>query len=142
MTEHAVRDIDDLAPAWRDVEARASVELSAIKNERHYKAMVALMNDLIDRIGDGEKHALSGLLDVVTTFVRDYEQENLEIPDAAPADVLRFLMEQHQLRQVDLAELFGSQSNVSEVLSGRRDINARQARALAKRFGVSPAVFI
>jgi HTH-type transcriptional regulator/antitoxin HigA len=74
--------------------------------------------------------------------VHDYEERNVEIPDAAPAVVLEFLMEQNNLRQSDLAEDFGSQSNVSEVLSGKREINARQARALAKRFGVSPAAFI
>jgi HTH-type transcriptional regulator/antitoxin HigA len=51
-------------------------------------------------------------------------------------------MQQHELRQADLAEIFGSQSNVSEVLNGKREINARQARELAKRFRVSPAVFI
>ena len=51
-------------------------------------------------------------------------------------------MEQHGLRQTDLAELIGSQSNVSEALSGNRKINVRQARALAKRFGVSVAVFV
>jgi antitoxin component HigA of HigAB toxin-antitoxin module len=33
-------------------------------------------------------------------------------------------------------------SNVSEGLSGMREINARLAKALAKRFGVSPEVFI
>jgi HTH-type transcriptional regulator/antitoxin HigA len=53
-----------------------------------------------------------------------------------------FLIEQHDLRQTDLAKIFGSQSNVSEILNGKREINARQARALGQRFGVSPAVFI
>jgi HTH-type transcriptional regulator/antitoxin HigA len=85
---------------------------------------------------------LMGLLDIVTFFVRDYEERNIEIPDAEPPAVLRFLMEQHNLRQADLAQVFGSQSNVSEALNGKREINARQARALAGRFGVSPAVFI
>jgi HTH-type transcriptional regulator / antitoxin HigA len=51
-------------------------------------------------------------------------------------------MDQHDLRQSDLADVFGSQSNVSEVLNGKRGINARQVRELAKRFGVSPAAFI
>jgi HTH-type transcriptional regulator / antitoxin HigA len=74
--------------------------------------------------------------------VRDYEERSIEIPDAEPSAVLRFLMEQHSLRQADLAAIFGSQSNVSEVLSGKREINARQARALAHRFSVSPAAFI
>ena len=142
MTNAAVRDIETLAPAWRELQARSSVKLRAIDSERHYRAMLEFMNELLDEVGDRESHPLMGLLDVVTAFVHNYEASNVQIPDAKPAAVLRFLMEQHELRQVDLAELFGTQSNVSEALSGKRDINARQAKALAKRFGVSPAVFI
>ena len=137
-----VRKVDEVAPAWRELEARAPVKLTAIRGERHYKAMTEFMNELLEKIGDRESQPLAGLLDVVTMFVRDYEERHVEIPEAAPADVLRFLMDQRELRQVDLADLFGSQSNVSEVLNGKREINARQARALGKRFGVSPAAFI
>jgi HTH-type transcriptional regulator/antitoxin HigA len=50
-------------------------------------------------------------------------------------------MDEHGLTQSDLPEV-GSQGVVSEVLSGKRDLNVRQIRALAKRFGVSTAVFI
>jgi HTH-type transcriptional regulator / antitoxin HigA len=137
-----VRKVNEVAPAWRELEARAPVKLAAIRSERHYKAMTEFMNELLDEIGERESHPLMGLLDIVTLFVGDYEDKHVKIPEASPADVLRFLMEQNQLRQVDLADLFGSQSNVSEVLNGKREINARQARDLGKRFGVSPAVFI
>jgi HTH-type transcriptional regulator/antitoxin HigA len=51
-------------------------------------------------------------------------------------------MEQHGLKQADLRKEIGTQGVVSEILSGNRQINARQAKALAKRFGVSPAVFL
>lgn len=140
------RDPDDtpeLTHEWID---RANVyhgkKLVRQGHERQYRAMVAFMNNLLDKVGDRETHPLMGPLDIVTVFVRDHEERNVEIPDAEPAAVLRFLMEQHGLRQTDLAELFGSQSNVSEALSGKRKINSRQARALAKRFGVSVAVFV
>jgi HTH-type transcriptional regulator / antitoxin HigA len=142
MTHAAARSIDAWTPAWRELETRTPVKLCAIDNERHYRAMVDFMNELVDEIGDRKTHPLMGMLDIVTSFVRDYDERNVEIPDAKPVDVLRFLMQQHQLRQADLSEIFGSQSNVSEVLGGKRDINARQARLLAKRFAVSPAVFI
>jgi len=142
MTSAAIRDIEVLMPTWRELESQTHVKLRTIESERHYRAMISFMNDLLDMVGDRETHPLMGLLDVVTAFVHDYEERNVEIPDATPAVVLGFLMEQNNLRQSDLAEDFGSQSNVSEVLSGKREINARQARALAKRFGVSPAVFI
>jgi HTH-type transcriptional regulator/antitoxin HigA len=104
--------------------------------------MIDFMDKLLDTIGDRENHPLAGLLDVVTLFVRDYEERNVAIPDAKPSAVLRILMEEHDLRQADLAKIFGSQSNVSEILNGKREINARQARELAQRFHVSPAVFI
>jgi len=142
MTDAATRDLDVLTPAWQELETRSPVKLRAIENERHYRGMVNFMNKLLDKIGDRETHPLMGLLDIVTAFVHDYEDRNVGIPDAPPSVVLRFLMEQRDLRQTDLAEDFGSQSNVSEILSGKREINARQARSLATRFGVSPAVFI
>lgn len=137
-----VRDVDNLTPVWRELQSLAPVKLRAIDSERHYRAMTNFMNELLEKIGDRDSHPLMGMLEVVTTFVRNYEENNVDIPAAKPSAVLRFLMEQHDLRQADLAELFGTQSNVSEALNDKREINARQAKALAKRFGVSPAVFI
>ena len=94
-------------------------------------------------------HAESLDIDLLTPAWReveldrpDYEARNIDIPEAEPSAVLRLLMEQHDLRQTDLAKIFGSQSNVSRVLRGKREINARQARTLGKRFGVSPAIFV
>jgi HTH-type transcriptional regulator / antitoxin HigA len=134
--------ISTVMPAWHALQTRAPVKLCAIANEQHYKAMIAFMNELLDEVAGREAHPLAGLLDVVTLFVRSYEEGQAPFPDAKPVAVLRFLMNQHRLRQVDLADVFGAQSNVSEVLNGKRQINARQARVLAKRFGVSAAVFI
>jgi HTH-type transcriptional regulator/antitoxin HigA len=142
MASAATKNLDALAAAWREFQTRTSVKLRTVENERHYRSMVDLMNKLVDEIGDRETHPLMGLLDIVSFFVRDHEERNTEIPDTGPAGVLRFLMEQHNLRQADIAEIFGSQSNISEVLNTKRDINVRQARALAARFHVSPAVFI
>ena len=104
--------------------------------------MLNLMNKLLDEISDRENHPLTGLLDVIATFVRNYEERTVDVPDVKPSAVLRLLMEQHNLRQNDLAKIVGSQSIVSAILNGKREINARQARVLAKLFGVSPAVFI
>ncbi len=56
--------------------------------------------------------------------------------------MLRLLMEINGLKQIDLADEIGRQSVVSEILSGKRQINARQAKALAARFGVSAAASV
>jgi HTH-type transcriptional regulator/antitoxin HigA len=50
-------------------------------------------------------------------------------------------MDEHGLTQSDLSEV-GSQGVISDILRGKRVLNVRQIRALAKRFQVSPAVFV
>jgi HTH-type transcriptional regulator/antitoxin HigA len=112
-------------------------------HERDFGRMQSLMDMLLAEVGDNENHPLADLLDVVGMLVSQYEDENTPgLQSAEPLDVLRFLMEQHNLKQSDLRKEIGTQGVVSEILSGSREINARQARALAKRFGVSPAVFL
>jgi antitoxin component HigA of HigAB toxin-antitoxin module len=51
-------------------------------------------------------------------------------------------MASNGLEAVELAPLFGGRGRVSDVLSGRRGIGKEQAKRLAERFHVSPAVFI
>jgi HTH-type transcriptional regulator/antitoxin HigA len=50
-------------------------------------------------------------------------------------------MEVHKLRQKDLADVFGTESIVSDVLNGKRDLAKEHIRRLSARFNVSPAVF-
>ena len=115
--------------------------LLTIRNEREYDKAVKRLNELLDEIGDNEKHLLYSLLDTLSTLIHAYEEEHYPIPEASGADVLRFLMEEHELSQSDLPEI-GSQGVVSEILNNKRELNVRQVRALAKRFNVSSAVFV
>ena len=80
-------------------------------------------------------------IELLTLLIERYEEAHYPVPDASPVDVLRFLLEQHGLKQRDLAADLGGESVVSEVLSGKRKLNAAHIEQLSKRFHVSPAVF-
>jgi len=80
-------------------------------------------------------------IELLTLLIERYEQDRCTVPEASPADVLRFLLERHGLRQRDVAADLGGESVVSEVLSGKRKLNAAQIAQLSRRFRVSPAVF-
>jgi HTH-type transcriptional regulator/antitoxin HigA len=80
-------------------------------------------------------------LDTLGTLIHAYEEKHEPMPATTGAEVLQYLMEEHGLRQSDLPEV-GSQGVVSEILNGKRELNVRQIRALAQRFGVGTAVFI
>ncbi len=112
-----------------------------IRSERDYDLAVRRLNELLDEIGADERHPLYGLLDTLGTVMQAYEEEHHAMPEASPADMLRYFLEEHGLAQSDLPEV-GSQGVISEVLGGKRELNVRQIRALARRFHVSPAVFI
>ena len=112
-----------------------------IRNEADYDRAVLALNELLDEVGDNEHHPLYDLLDTLGTVIGVYEAGHLELPAVQGREVLGYLMEEHGLRQSDLPEV-GSQGVVSEVLSGKRELNVRQIRALAVRFGVSAAVFV
>ena len=132
----------DLGKALRDYRRlRGTVPVGPLRNRRDYQRALKILDAVLDAIGDAEHHPLADLAETVGVFVERYEQEHLASPNARPVDVLRFLMDQHNLRQTDLEEI-GSQGVVSEILAGRRRLNARQVRRLAERFGVSPAVFL
>ena len=115
--------------------------LLSIRNEREYNAAIKRLNELLDEIGDNEKHPLYSLLDTLGTLIHAYEEEHYPIPDATGTEVLRFLMDEHGLTQSDMPEV-GSQGVISEILNGKRELNVRQIRSLAQRFGVSSAVFV
>lgn len=116
--------------------------VSEPKNKQQYKTLLKQWEDLVDLVGDNENHELIGLLDIVSYFLEKYNQQNDLIEKKATAvDVLKFLMQTHDLRQMDLAEI-GSQGVVSEILSGKRMLNIRQIKDLAARFKVDPGTFI
>ncbi|HRD68257.1 MAG TPA: hypothetical protein PKY50_19165 [Candidatus Competibacter sp.] len=53
--------------------------------------------------------------------MKSYEDAHCAIPEAEPRAVLRFLMEQHGLKQSDLADC-APQSRISEILSGQQSL--------------------
>ncbi len=117
------------------------VPLGTLRTKKDHVRAVEILDAILDEIGEDEKHPMAELADAISVFIEKYEAEHVSIPAAKPAGVLKFLMREHDLRQSDLTEI-GSQGVVSEILVGKRELNARQIKRLAKRFGVSPAVFI
>lgn len=132
-------DIKAVARDWERLQK--SSHLGPIRSELDYEKRVSLLNALIDLVKDDESHPLADLLELVGEQIEAYDEVHYSIPESRPCEVLRYLMDEHGLRQADLSDI-GSQGVISELLSGKREINARQAKLLGQRFHVSPAVFL
>ena len=119
----------------------ALVPIHPIRNAREYANAVDVLNRLLDAGASDERHALAGLVGTLGQLIAEYDSRHYAVKEPDGVETLRFLMEQHGLRQSDLPEV-GSQGVVSEILSGRRVLNARQIKALAKRFKIGPEAFL
>jgi HTH-type transcriptional regulator / antitoxin HigA len=116
-------------------------DIGPIRDEAHYAHMTQLLEALLEETGSNEQHPLMGLVDIVGDLIEDYETAHHHTPQATGLEALRFLMQQHGLKQSDLPEV-GSQGVVSEILAGKRELNVRQIKALSEKFGVSAATFV
>jgi HTH-type transcriptional regulator/antitoxin HigA len=121
--------------------ATAREPLFAIRTEQEYDEAVARLNALVDEVGDNPQDPRYRYIETQSVLISAYDREHYRLPEASGVEVVRFLMEQHGLTQSDLPEI-GTQSVVSETLSGHRRLNVGQIQALAARFGVAPGAFL
>jgi HTH-type transcriptional regulator/antitoxin HigA len=120
---------------------RRQIPLGVIRSMVGYDRAVVVLDTIIDEIGEDEVHPLADLAEALSVFIEAYDNAQYSTPAPSPREMLRFLMEQNDLNQSDLPEL-GSQGVVSEILSGKRSLHIKQVSSLAKRFRVSPVVFM
>ena len=80
-------------------------------------------------------------LNVLGTLVHEYEEKHKPIPDISGVELLKALIAELGLRQKDLVPIFKTESIVSEVMSGQRNLTVNHIRQLAEFFHISPAAF-
>jgi HTH-type transcriptional regulator/antitoxin HigA len=119
----------------------ALVPLHPISTEGGLEKAISVMNQLLDAGAADENHPLAGLVETLGTLIGAYEDTHNRMRKVTPAAVLRMLMDQHELSQSALPEV-GTQGVISEILSGKRELNLRQIRALSAKFNVPASVFI
>jgi HTH-type transcriptional regulator / antitoxin HigA len=81
-------------------------------------------------------------LDVLATLIDAYEAKRWPETDVEPVAFLRAFMDASGRTQSDLAELFGSRSRASEVLSRKRGLTLDMVAKLSREWGVPADVMV
>ena len=89
-----------------------------IGNEEEFERAVARLEDLDfpDRKLTPEESALR---EIVAALIAVYDSRT-KLPDEAPCEMVKFLMDQRGLKQADLVPVLGTRAQVSDVVTGRR----------------------
>ncbi len=115
------------------------MDIKIIKTEDDYE--LALQE--IDRLMDAEPGSPEeNRLEVLALLVEIYEEEHFPIDLPDPISAIKFRMEQAGLKQKDLIPYIGSQSRVSEVLNGKRELSKEMIRKLHEGLGIPLEVLL
>ncbi|MGS0742526.1 helix-turn-helix domain-containing protein [Glaciimonas sp. GG7] len=138
-TTKAVPESQAILNAW--LPFKQIIGATSVHTDDEYAQVSATIAVLLEAVGDNENHPLADVLDYLADQVKAYEDAHFQIPEAEPSEVLRFLMEQHGLKQEDMKDC-APQSRISDILSGKRSISKEIAKRLAHRFHVHADVFL
>jgi HTH-type transcriptional regulator / antitoxin HigA len=137
---------------FKDIEAPAvgnlyrqlcdHLPLRVIETGEQHKVALKVLERLIPLVEASDAPDTVAYFSALSQLVQKFESEHYPTEKGTPREVLAYLMESQDLKQVDMAEVLGGQSVVSDVLNGKRELNVNQIRNLSRRFKVSPELFM
>ncbi len=102
MTKPAPNEIQETIQHWKQI----STVIHEPQNRDDYKQL----SRVLDMVGEDESHELIGLVDVISPMIAKYDEEHYEsLEKGTGLDALKYLMEEHHLKQTDLKYELGSQ---------------------------------
>src|SRR5690606_12693427 len=115
------------------------MKIKPIKTGANYQEALLRLEEIFDaEIGTSE----SDEADILGVLIDEYEKKYYPIEAPDPIEAIKIRMEEMQLKQVDLIDVIGGKSRVSEVLSRKRKLTVGMIRRLSKKLNHSPELLI
>jgi len=106
--------------------------LVIIENDADHAEAMELVSDLMDATDPADVARLRAQAQIV----KAYEAVRWQAVPATPADILEYLMDQHDLTPADLKPVLGAVSRVSEIRSGAKGFTLPQIRRLRDAYHI------
>ncbi len=115
------------------------ISISVIKNETSYKAALKRIQEIFyAKKGTPEEEEL----EILSILIEEYEDKRFIIPESEPMDIIRFVMDENDLKQSDLIGILGDKTNVSKVLNRKRPLTLEMIRKFSKTFHIPADLLI
>ena len=111
-----------------------------IKSEKEHEMACQRLEVIFDSTQEDKTFKEAELL---TMLIENYELETEpEFANPDPIEVIKFKMEQNNLRNKDLAKILGSKSKASEILNKKRSLSLNTIRLINKYLGIPAELLI
>jgi len=115
------------------------MNIKPIITEVDYRLALKRLDEIFDaEIGTPESYEA----DILGLMIDEYEKKHYPIEAPDPIEAIKIRMEEMNLKQVDLVEVIGGKSRVSEILNRKRKLTVEMIRKLTKKLNLSPELLI
>ena len=130
-------NVEQISHSWSAIAPLLTPVLSEEECDRREEQIRKLI-----KLNEDKKDAqISYLIECMALTISDYEKQEFSWEKPTAIEVLKYLMEEHGLNEGDLPEI-GDQNLVSDLLTGKKELNVTMIKRLALRFGISPKTFL
>lgn len=114
------------------------LKYTIIKTREQYKAYCNMLEDLIE--SDNEDAADE--IDLLTLLIEKWDEENTSFRELSPIELLKSLMEENNLKAVDLGNILKlSKGTVSKILNYQKGLSKDTIRKLSAHFNMNQEAF-
>ena len=111
-----------------------------IKSETQYKRYCSILESLVE--SNKKTKAIQDEIELLCLLIEKYDAEHNSFGDADPIELLKYLMNDHQMKSVDLAALLNvSEGLVSDMLNYKKGLSKDTIRILSQKFKMSQEAF-
>ena len=130
-------NVEQISQSWYNI----APLLIPISSEEECERREEQMRKLIKLNEDKKDPQISYLIQCMALTIEDYEKQEFPLEKPTAIEVLKYLMAEYALNECDLPEI-GDENLVSDLLTGKQELNLTMIKILAKRFGVSTKTFL
>lgn len=117
-----------------------TLPFKVIKTKKQYSDYCNQLEELVMLKPKSKGHKDS--IELLTLLIETWDDAHNTFTDADPIEVLRYLMEENNLKSIEMASILGiSKSLFSDIINYRRGLSKEVIRKLSERFKVSQELF-
>lgn len=116
-----------------------TLKYTIIKSKKQYNDYCLALENLFGKIKSKNNKQE---IELLTLLIEKWDNEHNSFYESDPVEILKMMMEEHQLKPVTLSEYLNvSKGLISDVLNYKKGMSKHIIRKLAERFKVSQELF-
>lgn len=113
--------------------------IKPIHTEEDYQKALARVQEIFN----APLHTPEGdELEILSILIERFEDRNFPMLTSSPIDAIRWRMEQLNMKPIDLVNIIGYKSRVSEIFSGKRKLSLSMIRKLNRHLHIPMDVLV